>query len=72
MTSRLEITAKIIEMNKDFDPEWIKEMIVSRILLSDFKVMITDLEPHISANDPNGAKFAIETLKKLGVEYGVI
>lgn len=64
MSIRATITAKIIEMNKDFDSEWIKEMIVSRILISDMPAMIADLEPHVSACDPNGAKFAVTLLEQ--------
>lgn len=54
----------VIEMDKDFNPEWIEEMIVSRISPVNFDAIVAELTPHISACDPNGAKFAISTIKK--------
>lgn len=58
-----EFISIVIEMDKDFDAEWIKEMIVSRILISDFSAKIEELMPHVSSNDPNGAKYAIKVME---------
>lgn len=53
----------VIEMGKDYDAEWIKEMIVSRILISDFSDMICELLPHVSSNEMNGARYAIQIME---------
>lgn len=57
------IAAKIIESNKDFDSAEIRELIVSRVNRCDFAELIEILEPHVSSNDPNGAKFAIRLIE---------
>lgn len=58
-----EFVAIVVKMDKDFDAEWIKEMILSRILISDFAAKIEELMPHVSSNDPNGAKYAIKVME---------
>lgn len=54
----------VIEMDKDFSPEWIEEMIVSRIPPNKFKHMTWELEPFISSNEMNAAKYAIMIMDK--------
>lgn len=65
MVRSSEFVAKVIEMNKDFDADWIKEMIVSRILVSDFAVKIEELAAHSSSNEMNGARYAIQVMEGL-------
>ena len=60
-----DFVAAVIEMNKDFDADWIKEMIVSRILISDFAVKIEELASHVSGNEMNGARYAIKLMEEL-------
>lgn len=59
-----EFVAAVIDMGKDFDAEWIKEMIVSRILISDFAGMIEELSSEVSGNEMNGARFAIQYMEE--------
>ena len=58
------IAAKIIEANKDFDGDEIRELIVSRVNRCDFAALVEILEPHVSSNDPNGAKFAVQLIER--------
>lgn len=65
MVRSSEFVAIVLEMNKDFDADWIKEMIVSRILISDFATKIEELSPHVSSNEMNGARYAIKIMEEL-------
>ena len=65
MVRSSEFVAAVIEMNKDFDADWIKEMIVSRILISDFAAKIEELAHHVSGNEMNGARYAIKLMEEL-------
>ena len=65
MVRSSEFVAMVIDMGKDFDADWIKEMIVSRILISDFAVKIEELTPHVSSNEMNGARYAIKLMEEL-------
>lgn len=65
MVRSSEFVAIVLEMNKDFDADWIKEMIVSRILISDFASKIEELQPHVSGNEMNGARYAIKLMEEL-------
>lgn len=60
-----EFVAAVIEMGKDFDAEWIKEMIVSRILISNFAGMIEELQSEVSGNEMNGARYAIKVMEEV-------
>lgn len=55
----------VIEMGKDFDADWIKEMIVSRVLISNFPSVIAELESEVSSNEMNGARYAIKLMEEL-------
>ncbi len=63
MVRSSEFVATVIEMDKDFDADWIKEMIVSRILISDFAAKIDELSTHVSGNEMNGARYAIQVME---------
>lgn len=65
MVHSSEFVAKVIEMGKDFDADWIREMIVSRILICDFADKINELEAHVSSNETNGARYAIKLMEEL-------
>ena len=60
-----EFVAAVIDMGKDFDAEWIKEMIVSRILISNFAGMIEELQSEVSGNEMNGARYAIKVMEEV-------
>lgn len=60
-----EFVAAVIDMGKDFDAEWIKEMIVSRILISNFADMIEELRSEVSGNEMNGARYAIKVMEEV-------
>lgn len=55
----------VIEMNKDFDVYFIEEMIVSRVSPADFDAIVSELSFHVSSNEMNGAKYAINFIKAL-------
>lgn len=63
MVRSSEFVATVIDMGKDFDADWIKEMIVSRILISDFSAKIEELSAHTSSNEMNGARYAIQVME---------
>ncbi len=65
MVRSSEFVALVLEMNKDFDADWIKEMIVSRILIGDFVSKIEELATHVSSNEMNGAKYAIKLMEEM-------
>lgn len=52
----------VIAMNKDYCPDFINEMIVSRVSPADFDAMIEELASHVSSNEMNGARYAIEVM----------
>lgn len=60
-----KFAAAVIEMGKDFDPEWIIEMIVSRVSPANFPAIIDELSEHISGNEMNGARYATEAMEGL-------
>lgn len=65
MVRSSEFVENVIAMGKDFDAEWINEMIVSRILVRDFDAKIEDLAHHVSGNEMNGARYAIKIMEEL-------
>lgn len=65
MVRSSEFVANVIEMNKDFDADWIREMIVSRILICDFADKINELHAHVSSNEMNGARYAIQVMEEV-------
>ena len=54
----------VIEMDKDVDTYFIEEMVVSRISPANFNDIINELVDHVSSNETNGARYAIETIMK--------
>jgi hypothetical protein len=57
--------AQVIESNKDFDAAFIRETIVSKINLCDFSAIIDELEAHVSGNEMNGARYAIQVMEEV-------
>lgn len=52
----------VISMNKDYCLDFINEMIVSRVSPADFDAMIAELSGHVSSNESNGARYAIDVM----------
>ena len=65
MVRSSDFVAAVIDMGNDFDADWIKEMIVSRILISNFAGMIEELQSEVSGNEMNGARYAIQVMEEV-------
>lgn len=60
-----QFVATVIEMNKDYCPDFINEMIVSRVSPADFDAMIAELSDHVCGNETNAAGYAIDVMVTL-------
>lgn len=62
MVHHSQFIETVIAMNKDYCSDFINEMIVSRVSPVDFDAMIAELSGHVSSNEMNGARYAIDVM----------
>lgn len=59
------VAAYIIALDKDFEYQEIRDIIYSRVNIVDQDELVKLLEPHMSSNEMNGARYAVNFVQSL-------